>query len=74
MKKIIFALAIMVVASLAFTLAYAQASVGNFRHIQAELIIIKTCIALATSIVLWIKIPEWTQEAKDWAQRPRWRR
>lgn len=74
MKRAICGLVIMAVASIIFSLAYGQASAGNFRYIEAEFLAIKICMTMAIALILWIKIPEWIRGIQDLTQRPSWRR
>jgi len=74
MKRAFAGLAIMTLAAIIFSVAFGQASVGNLKHIEMELLAVKVCMTMAVALILWIKIPEWVSNIKDWVQIPRWRR
>ena len=74
MKKIIFASVVTFVAAIAFAIMTKQVAYGDLSHIKSQMCFIWICMAMVVPVVLWIQIPIWIQQAKDWIQRPKWRR
>ncbi len=74
MKRAFAGLVIMALAAIIFSVAFGQASVGNLEYIKIKLLSVKVCMTIAVALILWIKIPEWASDIKDWVQRPSWRR
>jgi hypothetical protein len=74
MKKIIFASILTVVAAVILTTILVQATYGNMVHYAQGSRLGLFFLLIAWTIALWIQIPEWIQQAKDWTKRPRWRR
>lgn len=74
MKKIIFASVVTLVAAIVFSLAIKQAAYSGLSQVKSQMQFVWVCMAIVVPVVLWIQVPIWIQNTKNWIQRPKWRR